>query len=136
MAGPSTAGLAALNAGEDWHYVGEAGEPAFQNSWANVSTTTKMAFRIREAGVVDIYGHVSGGTSAPATVVFTLPAGYRPSAEISTSIFGLAGSPATTAVPVLLTIATDGTVKPSGFSSNATSIWINTQIFLAPPVVA
>jgi hypothetical protein len=35
VAGPTTTGLAALIGGEDWHYVGEAGEPAFENSWGS-----------------------------------------------------------------------------------------------------
>ena len=61
---------------EDWHYVGATDEPAFNSTWANVSFLPKLAFRIRETGVVDIQGTVSGGTS---TTVFTLPVGYRPS---------------------------------------------------------
>ena len=38
MAGPTTTGLAALIDGEDWHYVGETDEPAFENSWENVGS--------------------------------------------------------------------------------------------------
>ena len=39
-----------LRPGEDWHYVGEAGEPAFQNSWDNAGGgEVSMAFRIRGA---------------------------------------------------------------------------------------
>lgn len=51
MAGPTTTGLAALIDGEDWHYVGETDEPAFENSWENVGSVgiPKMAFRIRLA---------------------------------------------------------------------------------------
>lgn len=62
--------------GEDWHYVGESGEPAFENSWANASGLTAAAFRIREAGVVDLHFAVQDGTSPK---IFTLPEGYRPS---------------------------------------------------------
>lgn len=37
--------------GEDWHYVGEAGEPAFNSTWDNVSVDKyNLAFRIRETG--------------------------------------------------------------------------------------
>lgn len=62
--------------GEDWHYVGGGGEPAFTNSWANASGEMKLAFRVREAGVVDLHGVVSGGSSSNS--IFTLPANYRP----------------------------------------------------------
>ena len=41
---------------EDWHYVGEAGEPAFGTNWANAASDRNLAFRIREMGVVDIQG--------------------------------------------------------------------------------
>lgn len=84
MAGMSTAGLAGLVAGEDWHYVGEAGEPAFGTDWANASSGTNLAFRIREAGVVDIQGYIEN-TNAPSEPssqsFFILPEGYRPSAD-------------------------------------------------------
>lgn len=62
---------------EDWHYVGATDEPAFENSWGPDSGFMSPAFRIREAGIVDIYGKFGGGSSA--TVAFTLPEGYRPS---------------------------------------------------------
>jgi hypothetical protein len=69
---------------EDWHYVGEVGEPAFGTSWANAAGNNNLAFRIREAGVVDIQGYVQN-TAAPTAPtsdsLFTLPAGYRPAAE-------------------------------------------------------
>ena len=79
----STTGLTALVAGEDWHYVGEAGEPSFENGWTNVVGGRNLAFRIREAGVVDIQGLITNSNSptAPAANgIFTLPVGYRPSA--------------------------------------------------------
>ena len=84
MAGPTTSGLAALVAGEDWHYVGETDEPAFGTSWANAASDQHLAFRIRESGVVDVQGYVQN-TAAPTAptsdALFTLPAGYRPSSE-------------------------------------------------------
>ena len=58
---------------EDWHYVGEAGEPAFQNSWDNAGGgEVSMAFRIREGGAVDLEGVVDG-SAATLTTMFTLP---------------------------------------------------------------
>ena len=84
MAGPTTAGLAALAAGEAWHYVGEAGEPAFGSGWANAAADRNLAFRIREAGIVDIQGYIenTNAPSAPSSpAFFTLPVDYRPSAD-------------------------------------------------------
>lgn len=69
---------------EDWHYVGEAGEPAFGSGWANAAADRNLAFRIREAGIVDIQGYIenTNAPSAPSSpAFFTLPSGYRPSAD-------------------------------------------------------
>lgn len=83
MAGPTTTGLTALLTGEGWHYVGESGEPAFGTGWANASGTRKLAFRIRETGVVDVQGYVENTStpSPPGAAFFTLPSGYRPSSD-------------------------------------------------------
>lgn len=110
-----------------WHYVGSGGgEPAFQNSWANGSSgSTKLAFRIREAGVVDIHGNITGGVSG--TVVFTLPAKYRPStattATATTNTYDSCQVNISTAgeVTVLFNVGT----KPS----------LAFQLFLTPPDV-
>lgn len=129
MAGPTTSGLAALIEGEGWHYVGEAGEPAFENSWANVGTSgiPKLAFRIREAGIVDIQGTVTGGSSTNR--IFTLPEGYRPAYQSYVPIVGYA-----TPVAAYLFITTAGYVVPV-FGSGA-SLIIYAQIFLTPPETA
>jgi hypothetical protein len=88
---------------EDWHYVGEAGEPAFENSWTNSSGEMALAFRIREAGIVDIHGVVQGGA---APTIFTLPVGYRPSADSAASAaYESSGSTAWVAV------SADGSVR-------------------------
>ena len=62
---------------EDWHTVGAAGEPAFQNGWtAYGAPYGPPQFRKRPDGVVELRGLATAG--AYATPVFTLPAGYRP----------------------------------------------------------
>ena len=73
----STTGLTALVAGEDWHYVGESSEPAFNTGWSNLgSPYPALAFRYREPGIVDLVGAIQ--TNGTGTEVFTLPEGYRP----------------------------------------------------------
>lgn len=77
-----------------WHNVGDSGEPAFQNSWENVGTgLAPMRFRLiigsplaagdsgtPQGNSIEIQGSVIGGLTA--TVIFTLPVGYRPSHEL------------------------------------------------------
>ena len=66
-----------------WHYVGDAGEPVFSNTWVNVDPAVShvaaisqhLAFRIDNNHVVHIQGNVKSGT---AQNVFVLPAAYCP----------------------------------------------------------
>jgi hypothetical protein len=65
---------------EDPHFVGAAGEPAFQNSWTNfdaaVGPAGRSAFFYRYNGRVYLGGLIK--TGANNTVAFTLPDGYWP----------------------------------------------------------
>ena len=143
----STAGFAGLVAGEDWHYVGEAGEPAWYDpgsgdAWTNGNPSAfNLAYRIREAGVVDIQGTIQATSTPPTSdIVFRLPEGYRPS-----NIFygACVGQVATSFnyVPLVFSISTTGFVSFSGGNDNpykgaATSLliaYINIQAFLEPP---
>lgn len=66
---------------DEWHNVGDAGEPAYQNSWVDYSVGFFGAgFRIDAAGTVHLRGLIKSGT-VNATV-FTLPVGYRPDKEL------------------------------------------------------
>ncbi len=63
---------------ENWHEVGASGEPGFQNSWHNVSSSTTdetAAFFKDHDDIVHFKGLVEAGTE---TVIFQLPPGYRP----------------------------------------------------------
>jgi hypothetical protein len=62
---------------EGWHEVGAAGEPAFENSWANyLGGFSTAAFYKDPYGMVHLKGLVQGGTIG--TAIFQLPDGYRP----------------------------------------------------------
>lgn len=126
----STTGLTALVEGEDWHYVGETDEPAFQNSWANISANPKMAFRIREAGIVDIHGVIVGGASG--AVIFTLPEGYRPSSAAASPVYADAGGGP---IVASVNVTTAGAVSAS-FGTPGAVVLISGQFFLAMPDVA
>ena len=61
--------------------MGAAGEPAFQNGWSNFGAPYDGAGFYKDAlGRVWLRGLIKGGT-AGAVAAFTLPAGYRPSAQ-------------------------------------------------------
>lgn len=120
--GPTTPGLTALLTGEDWHYVGEAGEPAFEAPWGNAAGNPKLAFRIREAGVVDLHGVVTGGSSGDP--IFTLPVGYRP----SNRTFILGYDPVNDTAEGVV-IETDGTVS----TPSSVDLGFTGQFFLVPP---
>jgi hypothetical protein len=76
---------------EPWHEVGAAG---LQNSWANVDATndTTAGFYKDPFGVVRLKGLLDGG--ANDTVVFTLPAGYRPGHNLIEAVARGSGGPA------------------------------------------
>ncbi len=68
---------------EDWHIVGDPGEPAFESSWDTFDLAgvfPPARFYKDPHGTVVVDGLVSGGTPdiTAATGVFTLPVGYRP----------------------------------------------------------
>ena len=95
---------------DHWHYVGETGEPAFENSWVNEAATNAARFMKNAAGVVHIQGVVQNGTIGQD--VFTLPIGYRPDknlwfSQVSNNAFAK------------MVINTDGTIEPaSGNNAN------------------
>ena len=123
--------------GEDWHYVGDTGEPAFQNGWANVANAPKLAFRQREAGVVDIQGTIDSGTNV---IVFTLPEGYRPS--VATAVTASGYTAAAGRLAALVSITADGVVRvfvdPTGGGSTYPELvnFGSAQLFLNTPAVA
>lgn len=84
---------------DSWHNVGDAGEPAFVNSWTNYAGYQVARFLKDAAGVVHIEGVVDSGSGT----IFTLPAGYRPSAKLLIDARGNSGVG-------YLEIDTDGTV--------------------------
>ena len=144
----TAAGIAAMFAGEPWHYVGEAGEPAFENGWENVPGDTNLAFssqlrrhackvvggdqigscRIREPGVVDLHGVVQSGT--PGAAIFTLPEGYRPTADTAvTALWALSAlSPVTPSTWPFATVTSAGVVS----TADAVAAAFSGQFFLEP----
>jgi len=67
---------------EDWHQVGNPGEPAFAGTWVNrTAGDYKVAFRKDPLGRVHIRGYAENPSmTTGGSVIFTLPVGYRPPA--------------------------------------------------------
>jgi hypothetical protein len=89
---PASAYVRSGASGGAWHLVGDAGQPAFQNSWANYGNGFAEAGFYRDPiGFVHLKGIVTGGTSD--STIFTLPAGYRPPQTLAFSVAASSGSP-------------------------------------------
>lgn len=66
---------------EDYRYVGDAGNPAFENSWENYSTGWVSASFRKHGSRVEVRGLVKQDPPVVGSVIFTLPSGYRPIKE-------------------------------------------------------
>lgn len=120
---------------DEWHYVGEAGEPAFLNSWSNWAGNQKLSFRLREAGIVDIAGYCLAGT--PGSTVFTLPTGYVPTNITQIPITGVVSGTYRASV---LQIDTSGNVKALRYASSVAAdpdeFCVSGSFFLTGPATA
>jgi hypothetical protein len=73
--------------GSTWQLISTSGSdtawiaPTMGNSWVNFGSTWETAAYMRKGGVVYIRGLIKGGTVATGTVIFTLPAGFRPAGD-------------------------------------------------------
>jgi hypothetical protein len=116
--------LKRLEAGipEDPHYVGAAGEPAFQNSWTNFDASPspqgRAACFYRHAGRVYLSGVMKDGASG--STAFVLPDGYRPLAQTPSGDFAVAAN----AGIASLQIHPDGSVKPIDFGPTSVTGWV------------
>ena len=77
---PGSVTASKLVAEEAWRGVGAAAQPAFTAGWGNFAPFTYQAvgFRKDRDGVVHLRGAGAQPANGPSTVMFTLPAGYRP----------------------------------------------------------
>jgi hypothetical protein len=103
---------------DDWHEVGDSGEPAFENSWVNKGGTNETAaFRKDGEGTVFLKGVITAGTIN--TAAFTLPAGYRPALGKK---FGAWSRSASAAVIAQLNIDGNGVVNPRAGNNDRFSV--------------
>lgn len=102
--------------------VGATGQPAFVNSWSSFVTPNGQTKFYKAGGRVYLAGGVGGG--ALASVIFTLPSGYRP---IETERFSVATNRTT---PANIVIEPSGTVTfeqgaaDTGWLFMSCSFWV------------
>ncbi|MBN2353340.1 MAG: hypothetical protein JXD23_12270 [Spirochaetales bacterium] len=103
--------------------VGTAGAPAFQNGWGNNFPATQLlSYAIDSQGFLHIDGGITDGTpAATSSVVFTLPAGFRPASMQYASAIGVSG---TTYVPAMVTVSTAGTVAVGAVGSTLNTAYL------------
>lgn len=98
---------------ENRHYVGNVGEPQFQNGWQNFgSQYTPAAFYKDNFGIVHLEGLISSGSTN--AIIFTLPSGYIPNAITHVSTLANHAS-------ANIVINPDGTV----FHDGGSNVWFS-----------
>lgn len=123
--------------GEDWHYVGDTGEPAFETGWDNYGggTYPALAFRLREAGLVDVVGYVRCDGSG-TTAVVRLPEGYRPVGAAATMpAIGYSGAGSTWGIQLAF-VSTTGYLHITDSDNNGNRFHISGQFFLDAALAA
>lgn len=96
----------------------------FQNSFSNISGAAACSYIKDAGGMVRLKGGGTGGTAG--NVMFTLPAGYRPS---NNYYFCMTAN--SNFLSCVLIVGSDGTVKTSGVANSGTNCYVDGVHFLA-----
>ena len=126
-----------LAAPSDFHTVGATGEPAFQHSWQNSTSTLDypLGFYKDREGVVHLRGRIIDGM--PNNTIFQLPPGYRPpSGKYVTAPAACECNTAQTTIIVVegsgFAPTADGSVTMlNGSLATGNSLWLDGISFLA-----
>lgn len=112
---------------DPWHYLGDSGEPAMENSFLSLSDVAPGFNRSGFRKVGDFLQIVGGFIGAASTTMFTLPVTHRPSVNVAFT-FGVCvevGGPTTNTFDGIF-INADGTVvsglNPQGYTTPLWSI--------------
>lgn len=82
--------VAPVNAPSAWIAVATA---SFQNSWVNFGAPYSTAqYKLDALGCVSIRGTIKSGTTTDGTILFNLPSGYRPPADVAYAVSAGGGS--------------------------------------------
>lgn len=101
--------------------------PSLNTGWANYGGSTQTAKYMRNGRLLTLTGVVKATSGTPSAAIFTLPSGYRPSADIyySAMSFLAAGSPQYVGRGIQISSA--GNVSPSNWSP-VTNDWVSLDI--------
>ena len=112
---------------EAWHEIGASGEPAFQNSWANVggANDETLAYRLEGSKKLHLKGLIDSGTITDGTVVFTLPSEYAPAKTVKVPGMYVQGSSENA---YQIEIQTDGDVAIYGVSGAGPELSMHTIV--------
>lgn len=102
---------------EDWHYVGDPGEPAFENGWTNLgphvgTTLPRLAFR-RRGSRVDLAGYLYGPDATGAIVFTHLDPTYVPVGKQANLPFSMSPDFATLTAAMLQVWGTESGPVPA-----------------------
>ncbi|MFF9565722.1 hypothetical protein ACF1AJ_20405 [Leifsonia sp. NPDC014704] len=96
-----------------WILVGSGGTaPAFQSNWVNFGGSYQLARFRRLNGIVYVQGAIKGGQTSGTFPIFTLPAGFRPAAVVSSPAVAISSGSVTS-----VDIYPDGGIRPGGVLS-------------------
>lgn len=125
--GTISGGSDGITVTDDWHYFGDSGEPAMENSFINLSDIGAGYNRGGFRKIGDYLQIVGGFIGAANTTMFTLPVTHRPSVKLAFN-FGVCvevGGPTANTFDGIF-INTDGTVvsgsNPQGYTTPLWSI--------------
>jgi len=103
--------------------IGEWFAPTLLNSWALVSSGGYCEYMKDDRGVVYIRGYLTAGTVTDHTIIFTLPAGYRPKGYMmAPGIYPSNGQPRNFYMDSSGNIKISGSAGLSGGSNYAISV--------------
>jgi hypothetical protein len=118
---------------EGWHVVGDPGEPQYLNNWGSQDSIRSLAaFRKMPDGTVRLRGVAkSNANQSGQTLMFTLPAGYRPGREEWFTCYGVVGgTPGYTKVE----INAAGGINVAGTATNGQNVSLDGISFMAEDV--
>jgi hypothetical protein len=113
---------------EIWHQVGAAGQPAFGAGWSNSGAGAGLAYQYRADASVDIAGDLSVPSNPNGTVIFTLPAAWRPASTQQLDVTVITSTGAAAALTPRAFCGTSGAVTAQNLPAGTTRIFVHGKL--------
>ena len=117
----------ALPVNGPWRAVGSAGNPVFETDWQNLAnislnetlvTPSPVSFRKDTTGIVHLRGAAEYTGSSQSGTVYTLPSGFRPTADLLYYGIGESGGGSALFDTRLIIVKSNGDVMTNFFSKS------------------